>query len=157
MENILEIEILDNDKGGHDDLIFTIRGLVDKLKFDTYYFLIQISPCENFQDIRNAVVKLLSYWLMQLKNIKDEKPIYLPIDFSDQYTGCLRVVKKDENVQLTYGCSMVEGFSINPLNPGNYYDMITDFEDTENKTVTVSYPAFLTSVKTQIEYLENGS
>jgi hypothetical protein len=39
MTEILTIDIVDNEKGGHDDLLFSIPNLIGDKVFDTYYFL----------------------------------------------------------------------------------------------------------------------
>ncbi len=157
MADILQVDIMDNKKGGHDDLIFSIEGLVDKLILDTYYFIIEIEPYETLQDIKNAVGQLLTYWLTEIQNVDEGKQIYLPIDFSDQYTGCLKVLKQGESIQLTYGFSDREGYSINPLSPGDYSTTITDFKDTQNKTIEVTSDDFMNSVRHQIDRLVNAS
>ena len=157
MEHILQVQIIDNDRGGHKDLIFSIVGLVDKLEFDTYHFAIEIEPYENFQDIRNALATLLTYWLTETQNAKEGLPVYLPIDFSDQYTGCLKVLKQGDKLLLNYGFSNREGYSVNPLDPGNYCNIITDFEDTVDKTIEVFKADFINSIKLQVDKLKNAS
>lgn len=120
--------MIDNDNGGHKDLLFMINGLVDSKSFDTYYFAFAIEPISGLTNIKNAVGQLISFWRDKTLELKDSETIYLPIDFSDQYTGCLRVVRDKDEVVLTYGNSRVEGHAVNPLNPINYYKVIKDFE-----------------------------
>jgi len=45
--------------------------------------------------------------------LDDGQNIYLPIDFSDQYTGCLKV-EKNSDLNLTYGNSRREGWNVDP-------------------------------------------
>lgn len=153
---MLQIEIIDNDKGGHDDLLVTIDSLINEV-FDTYYFALAIEPYESLQDIKNAVAQLLTYWTKEIQSAKEGQRIHLPIDFSDQYTGCIEVVQKGEDLQLRYGYSEKEGWNINPLNPDDYSKTVYDFEDTENRTVELSKPDFLTAIERQIEKLKSVS
>lgn len=44
MTKPLNIEIIENDKGGHEDLIFDIPNLITQQKLDTYYFALAIKP-----------------------------------------------------------------------------------------------------------------
>ena len=154
---MLQIEIIDNNKGGREDLIFSVDGLFDSLTPGTYYFMIQIEPYEDIQDIRNALATLLNYWLTEIQDAKQELKIFLPIDFSDQYTGCLEVIKTDQNLKLRYAFSERGGYTINPTKPGDFSKPVTDFEDTANKTLEVYKAEFLTSIKNQIEKLTNVS
>ncbi len=131
MKNLINIEIIENDKGGHEDLVFEISKLISQQKFDTYYFDLAIEPKSGIKEIKNAVAELIASWNKKQAELENGQIIYLPIDFSDQYTGCLKVEKKNELI-LTYGFSRREGWSVDPINPTEYYETITDF-DTENE------------------------
>ena len=156
MQQILKAQVIDNNQGGHKDLQFAIVGLLEDREFDSYYLSIAIEPNDTLQDIRKALATLFSYWLTETKKSIDGETIYLPIDFSDQYTGCLRVVSFGSILKLTYGYSKREGFSVNPLDPGDYCKSVTDFEDTINKTIDVPKSEFLISLKEVIDQLQNG-
>lgn len=62
MVNLLNIEILENEKGGHEDLIFEIPNLISQQKLDTYYFALAIEPKSGLKEIKKAVSKLLESW-----------------------------------------------------------------------------------------------
>lgn len=156
MEQIFEAQIINNNQVGHRDLIFGIAGLFANREFDSYYFSIAIEPNDTIQDLRNALATLFSYWITEAKQLPDNHSIFLPIDFSDQYTGCLKVVSCGPILQLTYGYSEREGFTVNPLDPGDYSTSVTDFKDTENKTIEVLKSDFLSSLKEMIDRLQNG-
>ncbi|MES2775834.1 MAG: hypothetical protein V4722_16790 [Bacteroidota bacterium] len=156
MKELLQLEIIENNECRHRDLKFSIKGLIERQEFDTYFFAVQIDDFENLREIKNAVVNLLNYWAMETQNAKDDRPIYLPIDFSDEYTGCIRVLGQGDQVVLTYGFSHLEGHSVNPLNPGNYCNSISDFEMTVNQSIEVSKIDFLNSIAHQIRLLQNS-
>jgi len=149
MAEIISIEIIDNDMGGHRDLLFSIPDLVEDRAFDTYYFALAAEKTEEPDDIEKAVAQLIQFWIDKAMEMKNDEIIYLPIDFSDQYTGCLRVYKQGEQLVLTYGYSMVEGFSINPLNPEDYYKDITDFKATSKKQISVDHSIFVSALNEQ--------
>ena len=153
---MLQVEIIDNDQGGHEDLLVNIDGLINKV-FDTYYFAIAIEPFENLQDIKNAVTKLLMYWREEIQSAKDGQKLHLPIDFSDQYSGCIEAAQKGENLQLRYGYTERGGWNINPIDPGDYSKTVTDFEDTENIIIEVSKADFLNEIVRQIRKLTDVS
>ncbi len=147
---MLRLEVLDNGEGGHNDIIFSIEGLIDEEVFDTYWLIIG-GDCETFQDVKNAVAKLLMSWENEILAYNDEsKPIYLPLDISDQYIGCIRVLRSASSLQLTYGFTQ-ERDLLNSLNT------ISDFSDTENKSISVEQVEFLTIIKSHISQLQNFS
>jgi hypothetical protein len=152
---MLQVEILDNDKGGHEDLTVTVDGLISKV-FDTYYFVIAVEP-EDLQDMKNAVAKLLMYWKEQIQSVTDGQKLHLPIDFSDQYSGCIEVAQEREYLHLRYGYTEREGWNINPIDPGDYSKTVSDFEDTENITLEVSKADFIKAIERQIIKLTDVS
>lgn len=154
MTEILSIDIIDNDKGGHDDLLFSIPDLIGDREFDTYYFCIAVETAETIDDIKNAVSQLLQFWIDKVSESKNGETIFLPIDFSDQYTGCLKVNKNDGQLILTYGFSRREGYAVDPLNPENYYKEISDFEADPEKVLTVEPTVFLSALDRQIRKLK---
>ncbi|WP_445749923.1 hypothetical protein [Polaribacter sp.] len=141
MKNLLNIEIIENDKSGHVDLVFEIHELINQKKFDTYYFALAIKPKSGIQEIKNAVAELIDSWNKKQAKLENGEIIYLPIDFSDQYTGCLKVEKRID-LNLTYGFSRREGWSVDPLNPKDYYESITDFEPEKENTITIKQSEF---------------
>ena len=150
----LFIDIIDNDKGGHKDLLFEIPGLVSLQEFDLYYFALAIEPYESKADIILAVVHLLSYWRQKIEETGQGEKIYLPIDFSDEYTGCLQVEKKDEALHLIYGYTTeIQGWYISPLDPGDCYKSVTAFQPDTTEPLVVDEQEFITSVVQQIQKL----
>jgi len=152
MERIINIEIKESGKG-HNDLIFEIPNLISKKEFDTYYFALAIEPKFGVKEIKNAIIKLITFWIEKIIELKNKEIIYLPIDLSDQYTGCLKVEMND-NIALTYGYSRKEGWSFNPLNPSEYYKKINDFIANPKKTLTYSKIEIIQSINGLIEKLK---
>jgi hypothetical protein len=71
---------------------------------------------------------LLQFWKDKILESKHDHTIYLPIDFSDQYTGCLQIHKNYKNLTLGYRSSKRTGWAVDPLNPDDYYQSINDFQ-----------------------------
>ena len=162
MTGIIAIDIIDNNKGGHNDLLFSIPDLIGDKEFDTYYFCLAVEPVETIDDIKNAVSQLIQFWYNKVSESKNGETIFLPIDFSDQYTGCLKVQNQDGQLVLTYGFSRREGYTIDPLNPENYYKEVNDFEVNPEKYMIVDHSAFISTLDKQIRKLKgvttlNGS
>jgi hypothetical protein len=153
MTNLINIEVLDNNQGGHEDLLFDIAGLVSQKRFDTYYFALAIEPKNRLAEIKKAVGLLVESWNRKIKGLENGKTIYLPIDFSDQYTGCIKL-EKDDNINLTYGYSMKEGWSIDPINPTDYFDSIIDFKPEGNESLKVEQGELETCLTKLIDKLK---
>ena len=154
MADLLTLDVIDNGQGGHRDLLFCIPDLIDDKEFDTYYFYLAVEPVETIGDIKKAVSRLLQFWHNKVSESKNGETIFLPIDFSDEYTGCLKVLHKDDQLVLTYGFSRREGYTVNPLNPEDYYKQITDFEAGSEKYLIVSQSVFISTLDIQIRKLE---
>ncbi|MCH8318441.1 MAG: hypothetical protein IIA88_08065 [Bacteroidetes bacterium] len=155
MTELLRLEIIENDKGGHEDLIFEIPRLVNESTFDTYYFALAIEPKNGLSEIKNAVAGLLKSWKSVLTKIQNGETVHLPIEFSDEYTGCVQVKSSSENFQLNYGYSRREGWSVDPINPINYFNSITDFKSENEKSISVPKIEFLNGLIEQINKLKN--
>lgn len=149
MEDLIKIEVIENGQGGHDDLLFLIPNLVDLKTFDTYYFSLAVEPVESIGDIKKAVANLVQFWIDKIEEIEDDQIIYLPIDLSDEYTGCLKVQKQQPNLSLTYGYSRREAYTVDPLDPEDYYNSINDFQAETEKQLVVDKGDFIDSLKKQ--------
>ena len=130
-----------------------IPDLIGCQKFDTYYFAIAIEPKKGFSETKNAVAQLIMAWKRRLRLLVEGQVIYLPIDFSDQYTGCIRVEKQND-LYLTFGYSRREGYTVDPINPSNYFDSITDYRTQNVNPLIVSQSDFEKCLDEQIEKLK---
>ena len=151
MNNIINIEILD--KSGHDDLKFSIKNLTADLTFDTYYFGLSIEPFEEFEDLKICIASFLHKWLTEIINMQLGQEKYFPIDISDQYTGCIKVFKHKDELEISYGMSNREGYTLDINNPTNYFNSINDFISDIPETLTIKHTDFLNSLQSQIDKL----
>ena len=145
--------------GGHSDLFLKIPLLGVDVSADTYYFVLAIEDRQdlvNAQDVRRGIVGLLQYWQEQTSACGDRRTIYLPFDFSDQYTGCLQVVANGLNVQLCYGFSLIEGWRVNPLNPAMYCHEVTDFKAHNSGMIELPRQQFIDALCLAIAEVERA-
>ena len=152
MNPLLNIEVLRHKRGGHEDLLFEIEGLVEKRTFDTYYFALAAE--DKKVSLGSALALLLRSWKRKLSTMKFEDTLYLPIDFSDQATGCIKV-EKEAMLVLSFGYSTREGYSIAVTEPGDFYDAVTDFHPLNTKTLRVAQGVFeknIDAIATSLEY-----
>jgi hypothetical protein len=99
----------------------------------------------------------LTYWRDEIQSTKDGQKLHFPIDFSDQYSGCVEVVQRGGNLLLRDGYTERGGWNINPLDPGDYSKTVADFKDTENITIEVSKADFIKAIESQITKLTEVS
>lgn len=141
---------------GHNDLLVEIPKMNFIKEVDSYYFQIEKEPFE-IHDIEKGISELLEYWKNKIIDIKMENPIYLPIDFSDEYTGCFKLEEHNNSIHIEYGFSRIEGFSISPTNPGNYYKRVDDFKsDDEYPKIEVPRKILLDSIGKNIKDLNKN-
>jgi hypothetical protein len=149
--DLIYIEILD--KAGHDDLKFCIRDLTADLCFDTYYFRISMKQMSDIKSLRAFVAHFLQSWIAKIAAMKSGEDRYIPIDLSDQYTGCMKVSKKENLLEISYGYSLKEGWRIMFENASDYFSEITDFKSNINKKLVVTETDLLSSLQSQVNKL----
>lgn len=68
--------------------------------------------------IKVSFIKLMNQWIDRIESLNLNETTYLPFDFSDQYIGCLKVVKLEDNkLSLIYGYTrQFEGWQLSPSN-----------------------------------------
>jgi len=96
--------ILNSKKSGHRDVNLEIALLEINTQLDSYYLGLDsyILPEEDTYEKTWKVLKqLIINWKEVLK--KKEKTYFLPIDFSDEYIGCIKIEKRQENYYMSYG------------------------------------------------------
>ncbi len=102
MKKILfEIKYFPNNTS-QSDIQLRIFNIEEILYIDSYYFMDQEDIS---MDVLNCLKSVLFKWYKGIQQAKiNSKPIYLIIDFSDQYFGgfCFKL-HKDEEVSLSYG------------------------------------------------------
>ncbi|MBX2973335.1 MAG: hypothetical protein KF797_09545 [Flavobacteriales bacterium] len=152
------VEVLDNEEGGHTDLVFQIQGLTERLVFDTYYFVLAIEPVEDQRVIKRFVATYLEAWVAEIEQMKDGEERAFPIDISDQYVGCLKVQYNGPQLKLAYGFStMVQGWGMDLKAPQKYFTAITDFRSDIPRPLTTDRSALIQSLLHQIARLKGES
>jgi len=141
----------------HKDLMVSVQKNGFNGIFDSYYLGLDDeikTDLKGLEKINLVLKKLIEYWIKTITEAKNREVHYLPIDFSDQYTGCFRIEKKDNNLLVSYGYSLIEGYSVSPSNPGNYATSISDFEENpEFSSFSVSQDELVSSLRKIIDGL----
>lgn len=81
---------------------------------ESYYLGLQ--PASENHDFRPATgtMQLVGEWIRLLSDLKDGQQLFLPFDFSDEFTRWLAINREGLNVTIVFGWATVEGWSIMP-------------------------------------------
>jgi hypothetical protein len=87
---------------------------------ESYYLGLQ--PASENHDFRPATgtMQLVGEWIRLLTDIKDGQQLFLPFDFSDEYTRWLTLHREGLDVTIVFGWATVEGWSISPRDLSQY-------------------------------------
>ena len=112
----------------HDDVFLRFAG--HTYACDSYYFALDrmVKPDEGSSAKVKAVVhKLLEQWLIAATNLPDGGEAFLPYDFSDQYTGWLSCQRRGNEIDVSKGYALIEGWRLFPSVVGEYLSCLPGF------------------------------
>jgi len=72
--------------------------------------------------------QLLTEWIRLLTDLPDGQQLFLPFDFSDEYTRWLTFHREGRNVTIVFGWATVEGWSISPRDLSEYAHGLPGFQ-----------------------------
>jgi hypothetical protein len=124
---VLSIGYIDNGKA-HEDVLLKLGG-VERV-CDSYYFALDtgIRPGDGSPfKVGLVLIRLIEQWSEIIETANNGSTVYLPFDFSDQYTGCIRCEVIGDTCELHLGFSRREGWSMLPSNIIEYSHSVSDF------------------------------
>jgi hypothetical protein len=136
---------------GHNDLHLWLEGY--SRVADSYYLAIDPAILPKQETPKKALLVLtllLEKWQEALQKAAQSQTIFLPYDFSDEYTGCLSCKIDGVLIEIVPGFSNREGWSIGPSNPSDYFFNITDFRPDAPKPIRLSKADFLNRIQESI-------
>lgn len=108
---------------------------------------------EDADKVKTVLKKLLDQWKLYVSRMKADEIIYLPFDFSDEYTGCLRCEFQNDFVLLTVGYLQSVGWLIFPSDISNYVKSSKLFIKSKVLTIKLRKKEFLNQIKQNIELI----
>src|SRR5579872_6698507 len=123
----LSLRFQDNNTG-HDDLVLRFGG--QSWVCDSYYLALDqelLPEQEGAEKIKAVLRRLLEQWLVAVESMPDGSTVFLPYDFSDQYTGWLQCRRSGAEVAVSRGWAEVEGWSFMPSVIGVYLSQLPGF------------------------------
>lgn len=146
MRNLL-IEYRNNETA-HKDIHFQFEEY--SCIADSYYLAPDIQDDDPDGSIEKILVQLLEQWLEVLLHADSTHPVFLPYDFSDQFTRCLKCTVDVNVIEVQPGWSTREGHSVSPSNPRDYFYDIQDFRPETPAPIRLPQDDFFSRIKDSI-------
>lgn len=127
-ETMISLVYIDNGTQ-HEDLELFFFG--ETRTCDSYFLALDsglMPEDESSQKVAAVLNSLIRQWIDLSVHATDGQTIYLPFDFSDQCTGCLRCKFSEDTVTVTLGNSYIEGYSHRASDVSSFSRSINDFE-----------------------------
>jgi len=94
---------------------------------ETYYLGLQsdhhAEPCGPV----TGTLKLVTEWIRLLSELRDGEQVFLPFDFSDEYTRWLTLTRDARDVSVVFGWANIEGWAIPPSDFSQYAHELPEF------------------------------
>lgn len=121
---------------------------------ESYYLGLQ--PNSEHHEFRPATgtMQLVTEWIRLLTGLGNEQTLFLPFDFSDEYTRWLHLHREGRNVTIVFGWATVEGWAISPQDLSQYAEALPGFMPDEPLiTQTLYLPRVLSDLRSSRELL----
>ena len=121
---------------------------------ESYYLGLQ-SNRENdeFRPVEGTM-QLVTEWIRLLVELQDGQQLFLPFDFSDEYTRWLTMLRDGRAVTIVFGWATVEGWSISPRDLSPYAPGLPGFmPDEPLVTQTFYLPRVLSNLRQSLAIL----
>ncbi len=121
---------------------------------ESYYLgLHPNSENDDFRPVKGTM-QLVGEWIRLLSDLKDGQQLFLPFDFSDEYTRWLTMLREGRDVTVVFGWATVEGWSISPKDLSQYAHSLPNFmPDEPLHTQTFYLPNVLSNLRHSLAIL----
>lgn len=147
----------DDNGTGHRDIVLHFAG--QSWVCDSYYLALDrrhLADRCDAEKVRAVLCRLLEQWLAVVENESHTRTVFLPYDFSDQYTAWLRCQRDDGEVIVSRGWAEVEGWSFFPSAVGDYLSHLSDFH-LDGPTVRVEIAELVGAIRASWIAVASGS
>lgn len=94
---------------------------------ESYYLGLQVNSGNLEFRPAEGTRQLLAEWIRLLSELPDGQQLFLPFDFSDEYTRWLTFLRNGREVSIVIGWATVEGWCISPQDLSDYAHGLPDF------------------------------
>ena len=135
----------------HDDIV--LRFGEQSWVCDSYYLALDrelLPEKEDAEKVKVVLRRLLELWLEAIQSMLSEgDTVFLPYDFSDQYTGWLSCQLSGSDVLVSRGWANVEGYSIYPSKVGEHISNLSGFH-LDGPTVRATIEELVAAVRSSL-------
>ena len=119
----------------HDDLLLELGD--QAYRCDSYYLAGDDGPLFDLSaaNARRSLVRLVEQWCAALANLVDGRMLYLPFEWDDERTGCIRCRRLGSDIELLVGDLPINGYFHSPRNITIFMACIADNSDAEPQDV----------------------
>jgi hypothetical protein len=140
----------DDKETGHNDLVLRFAG--QSWVCDSYYLALDrglLADREDADKVRAVLRRLLMQWLEAVDNMPDGGAVFLPYDFSDQYTAWLRCQRSGSGVTVFRGWADMAGWSCFPSAVGEYLSHLPGFRP-DGPSIWIDRSELLQAIRTSL-------
>lgn len=131
-----------------DDSRIALRIGTESRDGDSYYLGLNTHSPDHNCSAQTGLIRLLTAWIRSLCELKDGGLIYLPFDFSDEYTRWLACQRVSQEIMVVFGWAAVEGWAISPSDFSEYLYQVPEFSPDEPLEVQSFYlPWFISQIR----------
>lgn len=138
---IVEVSLTDSEQ-------FAVRVGEELRSGELYYLGIDPAAADHDCAPEEGLKKLIAGWIAELIDVDEGRILYLPFDFSDEYTRWLACEKHGSDVTCVFGMAEVEGWSFSPSDFSGLARSLQGFHaDAPVNPQTFYLPRFLSELR----------
>ena len=125
---------------------------------ESYYLGLQPDSDSHEFCPAHGVAQLLREWIRLLSEMKEGQQLFLPFDFSDEYTRWVTVHREGSDVSIVFGWATVEGWAISPCDLTQFAHGLPGFVPDEPLCAQTFYlPNVLSGLRHSLAVVVEGS
>jgi hypothetical protein len=87
---------------------------------ESYYLGLEPNSANHSFRPATGIMQLLTEWIRLISELKCGQQLFLPFDFSDEYTRWLNLHRDGRNLIVVFGWATIEGWAISPKDLSQY-------------------------------------
>ena len=148
---IVEVSLTDAEQ-------FSVRVGEEQRSGELYYLGIDPKAADHDCSAEVGLQNLISGWITELISAEEGRILYLPFDFSDEFTRWLACERTGSEVTCVFGMAEVEGWSFSPSDFGGLAKSLQGFQaDVPTNPQTFYLPRMLSDLRQSHGRLQVGT
>ena len=115
---------------------------------ESYYLGLQPNSANLDFQPATGTWQLVTEWIRLITAMEDGLQLFLPFDFSDEYTRWLTLRRENRDLSVAFGWATIEGWAISPSDLSEYASGLPGFMPDEPIVLQTFYlPRFLSNLR----------